>query len=181
MPSPRVLPLLLLLGEACAGQPPSEAAPPASGGTVALAASGRLEERYDESRDATLVRVVPASDPAAPRLIAGATYPGRTLASPPESALLGFRRSGSAWRHEGCATLELHADGAKLCEGPALRDTELRGSELVELLTTVVPLASLARFAWAGRAELVACGATVSFPREDRELLSRFLKRLTPP
>jgi hypothetical protein len=177
----RGLVVILVALTSCASRPPAAEAPSSGGAAVALHALGRLEDRYDPARDATVVRVIPAADPAAPRLVAGTTYPGRTLTSPPESALVGFRRGGNAWRYEGCTTIELLADGAKLIEAPALRDTELRGSELVELLTTVVPLATIARFAWAGRAELKACGDTVSFPREDRELLSRFVKRLTPP
>lgn len=179
---PRALGVVFALAVAGCGGRQAVAEVSATGSApVALQTVGRLEDRYDPARDETVVRVVPAADPAAPRLVAGTTYPGRSLTAPPASALVGFRRSGSAWRYEECATIELLADGVKLAEAPALRDTELRGPELVELMTTVVPLATLARFAWAARAELRACNDPVSFPREDRELLSRFVKRLTPP
>jgi hypothetical protein len=177
--SPGTVAFAMVLLEACGGGLP----PAPASGPVARAASsaGRLEERYDETRDATVVRVVPAVEPGAARLLAGATYPGRSLQSPPGSVLIGFRRSGPAWRYEGCAALTLLADGIQLAEGPALRDTELGAGELCEYLTTAVSLAAVARFAWAARAEIRACGDTIAFTREDRELLSRLIKRITPP
>jgi hypothetical protein len=125
-----------------------------------------------------VVRIVPGTDCAAPRLLAGATLEGGRA---PEQVLIGIRACGSEWRYEGCARIALVADGVQIADGPALRDVQAGGGTLVEFLTTAVPLAAVARLAWSGRAALRACGTETPLEAEDRAQLSRFVKRVSPP
>jgi hypothetical protein len=173
----RLLPFVMLALAAC--RTTEGAGAGAGTGSSPGAQGARLEERYDERNDRTLIRIVPPVPPMGTHLVAGVEFDGKQPREVPGQVLITISWTGKEARFAGCDRVRWRGDDNLVAELEVTRDVQIGGG-VSEFLSGTVSFARAQALAAATRVSVDVCGTDLHVPDGEVDLLKQLVRRVGP-